>query len=61
MRYVFTLLWAVLISSAVSYILTSMANEPFNVTLLGILAVIIFIVITLIDVALSSGEKQTNK
>ncbi len=29
MRYIMTIVWAVLISAAVSYVLTSMGGEPF--------------------------------
>lgn len=58
MKYVFSLLWAVLIGAAVSYVLTSMANEPFNVVLLLILAVIIFIAVVVIDAVLNKGLEQ---
>jgi len=58
MKYVFSLLWAVLIGAAVSYVLTSMANEPFNVTLLFILAAIIFIAVVVIDAVLNKGLEQ---
>ncbi|WP_249870127.1 DUF2929 family protein [Oceanobacillus saliphilus] len=29
MRYIMTFIWSVLIASAISYVLTSMAGEPF--------------------------------
>lgn len=31
MRIIMTLIWAVLISGVVSYVLTSMAGEPFSI------------------------------
>lgn len=44
MRFVMVAIWSVLIGAVVSYVLTSMANEPFNLTtsfiLSGIFAVI---------------------
>lgn len=47
MRYIMTLIWSVLIGGIVSYVLTSMAGEPFNLTqtfvLAGIFAIFIFI------------------
>ncbi|HLR64232.1 MAG TPA: DUF2929 family protein [Pseudogracilibacillus sp.] len=60
MKYVFSLLWAFLIGAAVSYILASMANEPFNTTLLAIFTAVIFLAVVLIDLALGSDEKQSD-
>lgn len=44
MRFVMVAIWSVLVGAVVSYVLTSMANEPFNLTstfvLSGIFAVI---------------------
>lgn len=45
MRYIWTIIWALLISAAVSYVLTSMAAEPFNLTDTVVLAVIFTVVI----------------
>lgn len=46
MRYIMTLIWSVLIGGIVSYVLTSMAGEPYNITqtlvLAGIFAIVIF-------------------
>lgn len=48
MRVIMTALWSVLISAAISYVLTSMAGEPFNVAnvlyVAGLLFVIVFLV-----------------
>lgn len=57
MKYVFSFIWSVLIGAAVAYVLTSMANEPFNLTLLFILAGVLFIAIIVIDTVLNKvGE-----
>ncbi|MCF3942066.1 DUF2929 family protein [Oceanobacillus alkalisoli] len=44
MRYIFTIIWSLLISAAVTYVLTSMAGEPFVISEAVILAVIFMIV-----------------
>lgn len=57
MKYVFSLIWSVLIGAAVAYVLTSMANEPFNLTLLLVLAGVFFIAVVSIDTVLNKvGE-----
>lgn len=47
MRYIMTIIWAVLISSVISYVLSNMAGDPFNLThtliLAAILSVVVFI------------------
>ncbi|HEY4601909.1 MAG TPA: DUF2929 family protein [Cerasibacillus sp.] len=47
MRYIMTIIWALLIGSVLSYVLTSMAGDPFNLNqaliLSSIIAVLIFI------------------
>lgn len=57
MRYIITIIWSLLISFAISYVLTSMAAEPMIVSevliLAGIMAVIIFL---LGDVALKPNK-----
>lgn len=45
MRFIMTLIWALLISSAISYVLTSMAGDPFEFTHALILGVIFAIAI----------------
>lgn len=60
MRYVMAIVWSFLISSAISYVLSSMANEPFNFTqtliLTGTFAVIVF----LLDAVVLSEKEQEN-
>ncbi|GEN30687.1 cytochrome c oxidase subunit IV [Cerasibacillus quisquiliarum] len=47
MRFIMTIIWALLIGGVLSYVLTSMAGEPFNlnqsIILSSIIAVLIFI------------------
>lgn len=47
MRFIMTIIWALLIGGVLSYVLTSMAGEPFNlnqsIILSSIIAVFIFI------------------
>jgi len=38
MRLIMTIIWSILISGAISYVLTSMAGEPFNITFTLIVA-----------------------
>lgn len=47
MRYIMTIIWSLLISFAITYVLTAMAAEPFVVSEAIILA-IIFMVVTFI-------------
>ncbi|HLR09684.1 MAG TPA: DUF2929 family protein [Bacillota bacterium] len=57
MRLIWTIIWALLISGAVSYVLSSMAGETFDMTgtlaLAGIFVVTIFV--------LGSMLKETNE
>ncbi|RKQ32617.1 DUF2929 family protein [Oceanobacillus halophilus] len=47
MRYILAIFWAVLISGAISYVLTSMGGEPFvlmdSLILAGIFSVAVFL------------------
>lgn len=45
MRYFMTIFWSLLISGVVSYVLSSMAGEPFNLSNSIILAIIMTIII----------------
>ncbi|WP_368654556.1 DUF2929 family protein [Ornithinibacillus sp. 4-3] len=57
MRFIMSLFWAVLISGVVSYVLTNMGGEPFNLTHSLILAGILFIaVVVLGEFALRKQE-----
>lgn len=54
------LIWALLIGSALGYILTSMADEAFNFTQSIGFSIAAFIAIIFIDAVLSAADKQTN-
>lgn len=59
MRIIVVAIWSILISSAISYVLTSMAGEPFNFIHTLILAGIFLVAITLIgDVLLKEKHEQ---
>jgi len=58
MRFIMTIFWATLISAVLSYVLTSMANEPFNVTQTLSLMVGISIAIFLLDAAVLTEQED---
>ncbi|HLR79387.1 MAG TPA: YjzD family protein [Bacillota bacterium] len=45
MRYIMVIIWGVLISAVLSYVLTSMAGQPFNLNQSLTLAVIFSIIV----------------
>lgn len=45
MRFIMTFVWAILISGTISYVLTSMAGQPFSVLQTLILSGIIGIIV----------------
>lgn len=58
MRLIMTIIWSTLISAAISYVLTSMAGEPFNITYTLIIASVFVVAI----LALSEGAlKETER
>jgi len=57
MRLIMTIIWSLLISSAISYVLTSMAGDPFNFTHTVVLTIIFVVAI----VALSEGALNESK
>lgn len=59
MRYIMTIFWAVAISTVVSYVLTSMAGEPFVFTDALILAGVFAVAaIVLAEVILPEKKEQ---
>lgn len=58
MKYVMTLVWSMLLSLVVSYVLGSMAGDPFILTEAVILGVIFFIAITLLGMILSPNKQE---
>lgn len=58
MRYIMVVIWSVLVGLAVSYVLTSMANEPFSLSnSLVLSAVFAIFVILLAEIGL---KEQNN-
>ena len=59
MRFIMTIIWAILIGSALAYVLSSMGDDPFNFTQAISFAIASFIGIIVMDGVLSSLNKQT--
>lgn len=53
MRFIVSIIWAILIGSAIAYVLSSMGNDPFNLTQALTFSAISFIGIIVVDMALS--------
>ncbi len=58
LRFVFVMIWSFLISSAVSYVLTSMGGEPFNINHTLILTVFFFLIVTILGEVVLKEEKN---
>lgn len=58
MKYIITLIWALLIGSALGYVLSSMAGDPFNVTQSAVYAAGVFIVILIFDAVLKTESAE---
>lgn len=58
MRVIMIAIWSVLISAAISYVLTSMAGEPFNLTAVLFIAGLFFIFILAISELGLKEEKE---
>lgn len=58
MRFLMTIFWAALISSVLSYVLTSMADEPFNLIQTVWLMVAMSIAIFLLDAAVLKEQND---
>ncbi|AUJ25780.1 DUF2929 domain-containing protein [Virgibacillus dokdonensis] len=48
MRYIVTLFWSCLIGAVVSYVLSSMGSEPFNLTATIGLSVVFFVMVSVL-------------
>lgn len=57
MRYIMTIFWAVLISTAISYVLTSMGGEPFIFSEALILAAVIIVGVFALGEGILKEEK----
>jgi len=58
LRFVFVMIWSFLISSAVSYVLTSMGGEPFNINHTLILTVFFFLIVTILGEVVLKEESN---
>ncbi|WP_191126319.1 DUF2929 family protein [Cerasibacillus terrae] len=58
MRYIMTVIWALLIGGVVSYVLTSMAGDPFNLNTSLIISAIIAVVIFVLGDGILKGNSQ---
>ncbi|MGM8364393.1 DUF2929 family protein [Virgibacillus sp. W0181] len=58
MRYIMTIIWSALISGVVSYVLSSMTGEPFNLADSLILAAIMAIAIFLLGDGLLKKQED---
>ena len=58
MKYIMALVWAVLIGSALGYVLASMAGDPFNFTQSLVYAAGVFIAIIAVDGILGTPSEN---
>ncbi|MBP1947249.1 YjzD family protein [Virgibacillus litoralis] len=58
MRFLLPLVWALLISGVISYVLSSMAGNPFNLMNTVILAVIVTIAISILGEGALKSERE---
>lgn len=58
MRYIMTLIWALLIGGVLAYVLSSMADDAFNMTQSLVYSAVVFVAILLIDAVLSVKTEQ---
>ncbi|MHA6251683.1 YjzD family protein [Oceanobacillus sp. CAU 1775] len=58
MRYIITIVWSLLLGAALSYVLASMAGDPFVLAEAGILAAIIAVFVFILGEGLLKEQKQ---
>lgn len=58
MRFIVTIIWALLIGAAIAYVLASMGQEPFNANQALTFSAVSFIGLLLVDLALSSQKQE---
>ncbi|HLS23871.1 MAG TPA: DUF2929 family protein [Pseudogracilibacillus sp.] len=56
MRFIVSIIWALLIGAAISYVLASMGNDAFNLTQSLTFSAISFVGILIVDLALSAAS-----
>ncbi len=58
MRFIMTIVWALLIGGALAYVLSSMAGDTFNITQSIMYSAGVFLAILLIDGVLTTQEQE---
>lgn len=58
MRFIMTIVWALLIGGALAYVLSSMAGDTFNITQSIMYSAGVFLAILLIDGVLTTQEQD---
>ncbi|HLS67537.1 MAG TPA: DUF2929 family protein [Pseudogracilibacillus sp.] len=58
MRFIMTIIWALLIGGAIAYVLSSMADQPFNLTQSVVFSGAVFLFILIIDAVLATREPE---
>lgn len=58
MRHVVVIIWSILIGTVVSYVLTSMGGEPFNMNHTLILAAFLFVIVTILGEFVLKEDKN---
>lgn len=53
-----TIIWALLIGGALAYVLSSMADQPFNLTQSVVFSVAVFLFILIVDAVLTTQEPE---
>jgi len=57
-RFIMTIIWALLIGGALAYVLSSMADQPFNLTQSVVFSVAVFLFILIVDAVLTTQEPE---
>jgi len=58
-RFIVTIIWALLIGAAIAYVLSSMAEQPFNVSQSVAFSAIAFVGILVVDIVLSTRKQSS--
>lgn len=58
MRYLIVIIWSLLISTVISYVVTSMAGEPFSITYTFVMSAFFFIAIVILGEGILKENKE---
>lgn len=61
MKYIASLIWALIIGSTLAYILSSMKEDPFLISQAVTYSLAVFIIVTLIDAVLGPVKETTQE